>query len=279
MSAEPLGSRGSAALATDAAPSRPANGAILSVDGLIRHFGGVRAVDGASFQIEAGTVSALIGPNGAGKTTTVNLIAGALRPSGGKVTFDGTDITGRQPHQVAQARLIRTFQISREFASMTVLENLMVSPLRQSGERLGNVLFRPGRYRAEELAQLEKALGVLEEFGLYAKRDDYAGSLSGGQKRLLELARAVMADPRLLLLDEPMAGINPALTDRVAEHILRLRDGGVTFLIVEHNLEIVERICDHVVVMALGSTLATGTMAELRRNEAVVRAYLTGGAA
>ncbi len=252
---------------------------LLSVEGLVRHFGGVRAVDGASFTIEEGTISALIGPNGSGKTTTVNLIAGALRPQAGRVAFDGVDIAGRLPHQVAGHRLIRTFQISREFAAMTVLENLMVSPLHQSGERLWNVLFRPGRYRAEERAHLEQALAVLDEFGLYAKRDDYAGNLSGGQKRLLELARAVMAEPRLLLLDEPMAGINPALTDRVAEHVLRLRDAGVTFLLVEHNLEIVERICDHVVVLALGSTLATGTMAELRQDEAVVRAYLTGGGA
>ena len=160
---------------------------------------------------------------------------------------------------------------------MTVLENLMVSPQDQSGEHLVNVLFRPRRYRDEERGHVERSLEVLDEFGLYAKRDDYAGSLSGGQKRLLELARAVMADPKLLLLDEPLAGINPALTDRVADHIQRLRGSGITFLLVEHNLEVVERICDHVVVMALGATLATGTMAELRRNDAVVRAYLTGG--
>lgn len=268
-----------AATVTAGAPVRPDTGAdsILTVSDLVLHFGGVKAVDGCSFGIERGTISALIGPNGAGKTTTVNLLAGALRSQSGRIVFDGTDITGRQPHQIARQGLIRTFQISREYAAMTVLENLMVSPQNQSGEHLFNVLFRPRRYREEERRHVERALEVLEDFGLHAKRDDYAGSLSGGQKRLLELARAVMADPKLLLLDEPLAGINPALTDRVAEHIERLRDSGITFLLVEHNLEVVERICDHVVVMALGDTLATGTMAELRGNDAVVRAYLTGG--
>ena len=250
---------------------------ILAVRDLVRHFGGVKAVSGCSFEIRAGTISALIGPNGAGKTTAVNLIAGALTPQGGTVLFEGHDVTGKRPHEVASRGLIRTFQISREYPAMTVLENLMVSPQRQSGESLFNVLFRRRRYRGEERAHLERAVGVLDDFGLYEKRDDYAGSLSGGQKRLLELARAVMADPKLLLLDEPMAGINPSLMDKVAEHIQRLRDLGVTFLLVEHNLEVVERICDHVVVMALGATLATGTMAELRNDEAVVSAYLTGG--
>ena len=268
-----------AATATSGSRLRPgaAAGEVLSVSGLVCHFGGVKAVDGASFGIERGSISALIGPNGAGKTTTVNLIAGALRPQGGRVVFDGVDITGKRPHQIARQGLVRTFQISREYPAMTVLENMMVSPQDQSGEHLFNVLFRPRRYRDEERRHVERALEVLDEFGLSAKRDDYAGSLSGGQKRLLELARAVMADPKLLLLDEPLAGINPALTDRVAEHIERLRGSGITFLLVEHNLEVVERICDHVVVMALGDTLATGTMAELRRNDAVVRAYLTGG--
>ena len=262
-----------------AAPSAVRTGGMLVVEGLVRHFGGVKAVDGCSFEIEPGTISALIGPNGAGKTTTVNLVAGALRSDRGRILFDGSDLTGKRPHQIAERGLVRTFQISREYASMTVLENLMVSPLRQSGERLLNVLLRPRRWRSEEREHLERSLQVLDAFGLYAKRDDYAGSLSGGQKRLLELARAVMAAPKMLLLDEPLAGINPALTDRVADHIRRLREDGITFLLVEHNLEIVERICDHVVVMALGATLATGTMADLRKNEEVVRAYLTGGGA
>lgn len=253
---------------------------LLQVDALVRHFGGVAAVDGCSFDIARNTITGLIGPNGAGKTTTINLIAGALRPGSGRVLLDGDDVTGLVPHRLAAKGLIRTFQISREYKAMTVLENLMVSPRGQSGEKLLNVFFRSRTYRAEERRHLERALNVLDDFGLYAKRNDYAGNLSGGQKRLLELARAVMADPKLLLLDEPMAGINPALVDKVTEHIIAMRDTlGVTFLVVEHNLEVVERMCDHVVAMALGSTLATGTMAQLRANPAVVSAYLTGGEA
>lgn len=251
---------------------------ILEVRNLHRSFGGVMALTGCSFTVGRGSVTALIGPNGAGKTTLVNTVAGASRPQEGQVIFEGREITGRPSHEVALAGLIRTFQISREYPAMTVLENLMVSPQRQAGERLSTVLFHPGRYRAEERRHLERAVEVLAEFGLYDKRDDYAKNLSGGQKRLLELARAVMADPKMLVLDEPMAGINPALIDRLAEHIVRLRDTrGTTFLMVEHNLDVVERMCDQVVVMAVGQTLATGTMAELRDNEAVVSAYLTGG--
>ena len=266
------------AVSADSSPTP--TGTLLKADALVRHFGGVAAVDGCSFEIARNTITGLIGPNGAGKTTTVNLISGAIRPGAGHVIFDGDDVTGFAPHRLAAKGLIRTFQISREYKSMTVLENLMASPRNQAGERLFNVFFRSGAYKAEERRHLERSLEVLDDFGLYAKRNDYAGNLSGGQKRLLELARAVMAEPKLLLLDEPMAGINPALVDKVTEHIIAMRDTlGVTFLVVEHNLEVVERMCDHVIAMALGSTLATGTMAQLRANQAVVTAYLTGGEA
>jgi ABC-type branched-subunit amino acid transport system ATPase component len=251
---------------------------ILSVREVRRSFGGVNALSGVSFSVGRGTITALIGPNGAGKTTLVNVVAGAIKPQSGAVVFDGRDITGHSPHDVALSGLIRTFQISREYPAMTVFENLMVSPQRQAGERLSTVLFRPGRYRAEERAHIERATEILAAFGLYEKRDEYARNLSGGQKRLLELARAVMAEPKLLVLDEPMAGINPALIEQLAEHIKNLRDTyGTTFLMVEHNLDIVERMCDDVIVMAVGQTLATGTMAELRENAEVVSAYLTGG--
>ncbi|MHB1509797.1 MAG: ABC transporter ATP-binding protein [Acidimicrobiales bacterium] len=251
---------------------------ILEVRDLVRSFGGVRALTGCSFGVERGSITALIGPNGAGKTTLVNVVAGAIRPQGGKVIFDGRDVTGKPSHDVALGGLIRTFQISREYPAMTVLENLMVSPQHQAGEKLATVLFRPGKFRAEERAHVQRAVEVLAEFGLYEKRNDYARALSGGQKRLLELARAVMADPKMLVLDEPMAGINPALIERLADHIIRLRDTrGTTFLMVEHNLDVVEKMCDRAVVMAVGQTLATGTMAELRGNSEVVSAYLTGG--
>jgi ABC-type branched-subunit amino acid transport system ATPase component len=257
----------------------PADGLLVAA-GLARRFGGVQALDGCTFAVAEGTITALIGPNGAGKTTLVNVVAGAIRPDAGRAYFAGQDITARPSHQIALRGLIRTFQLSREYPQLTVLENLMVSPQRQAGERLSVALLRPGRYRAEERAHLERAVQILDDFGLYGQRDEYAKNLSGGQKRLLELARAVMAGPRLLILDEPMAGINPALVDRLSAHMLRLRDEmGMTFLMVEHNLDVVERLCDHVVVMAVGRTLATGTMAELRQNSSVVTAYLTGGAA
>jgi ABC-type branched-subunit amino acid transport system ATPase component len=251
---------------------------ILSVVGLERSFGGIQAVRGAEFDVQKGSITALIGPNGAGKSTVVNLIAGALSPDSGHVFFEDREITGRKPFQVARAGLIRTFQISREYPALTVLENLMVSPPNQVGERLFTAMFLRGRYKQQERDLVAKALLILDDFGLYAMRNEYARNLSGGQKRLLELARAVMADPMMLILDEPMAGINPALISRIGEHMLRLKEErGYTFLMVEHNLDVVERICDHVVVLAVGRTLARGTMAELRMDSEVVSAYLTGG--
>jgi ABC-type branched-subunit amino acid transport system ATPase component len=251
----------------------------LAVTGLRKAFGGVQAVRGATFSVPAGSVCALIGPNGAGKSTAVNLISGALPADEGTVLLDGTDITGWAPNRIARSGLIRTYQLSREFGRLTVLENLMVTPVGQAGESLVNVFFRPGRVRAEERRHLDQALETLRTFGLYELRDSYAGQLSGGQKRLLELARSVMAGPKVLLLDEPMAGINPALIEVIGEHIGSLRAAGVTVLMVEHNLGVVERVCDLVIVMAEGATLATGTMADLRADPAVVRAYLGGAAA
>lgn len=239
-------------------------------------FGGNHAVDGATFDVPAGSITALIGPNGAGKSTAVNMLAGAITPDSGRVELNGVDVTGWPTHRVAGAGLIRTFQLSREFGRLTVLENLMVTPMHQAGESIWNVLLRPGAIQSEETAYLERALSILENFGLAALRDNYAAELSGGQKRLLELARSVMAGPKVLLLDEPMAGINPALVERIGRHILDLRAEGVTVLMVEHNLNVVESICDRVIVMAEGKTLAVGTMAQLRADPAVVRAYLGG---
>ena len=262
--------------ATSPAADRVGTTAAVEVHDLVKGFDGVQAVRGATFSVPTGIICALIGPNGAGKSTAVNLISGALRPDSGRVRVNGTDVTGWSADRVARTGLIRTFQLSREYARMTVLENLMATPVDQAGESLINVFFRPGRVQAEERANLERAMEILGTFGLAAKRDNLAGELSGGQKRLLELARAVMAQPRMLLLDEPMAGINPALIDQIGDHIVRLRDGGVTVLMVEHNLNVVERICQHVVVMAEGKALATGSMADMRANAEVVRAYLGG---
>ena len=248
----------------------------LSCTGLHKSFGGVQAVRGATFTVPAGQICALIGPNGAGKSTAVNLMSGVLPADSGQVWLDGTDISGWPANRTAQAGLIRTYQLSREFGRLTVLENLMVAPLNPAGESLLNIFFRPGRVRAQERRNLGRALDTLSTFGLYDLRDSYADELSGGQKRLLELARSVMASPRVLLLDEPMAGINPALIDKIGEHILGLAGDGVTVLMVEHNLAVVERICDHVIVMAEGATLATGRMSQLRADPAVIRAYLGG---
>ena len=254
----------------------PAEAPILEVEDMYHSFGGLQAVDGCSFTIPRGSLAAVIGPNGAGKSTMVNVVSGALARQRGRVRFDGSEISGWAPHRIALRGLIRTFQISREFGGMTVLENLLVTAPDQRGERLWNALFRPGLGRRQDRELVSRALELLDTFDLFALRNDYARTLSGGQKRLLELARAVMAEPKLLLLDEPMAGVNPALIDRLARHIQRLNAQGITFVLIEHNLEVVERICDHVVVMAVGRTLATGRMADLRRNREVVTAYLGG---
>ncbi|HLJ60301.1 MAG TPA: ABC transporter ATP-binding protein [bacterium] len=249
---------------------------ILEVEGLSHAFGGVRAVAGCAFSLDAGRVGALIGPNGAGKSTVVNLLAGALPLQQGRIVFDGGDISRWPMYRIARRGLIRTFQLSREFGGLSVLENMLVPPPDQPGERLRNVLFRPSLGRREDRRHVSKALDVLNTFGLYVLRDQYARNLSGGEKRLLELARAVMAEPKLLVLDEPMAGVNPALVERLCEHILRLRESGITLLLVEHNLRVVDRICDQVIVMAYGRTLAIGQMAELRNDPEVVKAYLGG---
>jgi len=254
--------------------SQPAE--ILQVEHVTHAFGGVKAIDDCSFTVPRGQITALIGPNGAGKSTLVSVVSGYYPPQSGRVLFDGQDITKWQPYRRGGDGLIRTFQISRGYGGMTVLENMMVPPQGQAGEQLLNAIFRPKMVAAQERQNLAKALDLLDTFGLYAKRDEYARNLSGGQKRLLEMARALMAEPKLLLLDEPMAGVNPALADQLAQHIVSLCKTGVTFLLIEHNLGIVDQICDHVIVMASGRALTTGTMAQVRANQEVVAAYLGG---
>ena len=249
---------------------------VLVSRGLRKAFGGVLAVEDATFAVPRSQITALIGPNGAGKSTEVSMLSGALRPDGGEVVLEGTDVTGWPANRIAHAGLIRTFQLSRELGRLTVLENLMVTPRNQLGESLGNIFFRPGAVMRQEREYVSRALEILNTYGLYELRDNYAHDLSGGQKRLLELSRAVMAEPNVLLLDEPMAGINPALIDRISEHIVGLRDRGVTILMVEHNLQVVERISQHVIVMAVGRTLATGKLVDLREMPEVVQAYLGG---
>ena len=248
---------------------------ILDVRQLVKSFGGLRAVDNCSFTVATGSVTGLIGPNGAGKSTAANLITGFLRADSGTMLFDGSDIAHLPAHRIALRGLTRTFQITRELERMTVTENLLAAPHNQLGESFWLGLLAPPAVRRQENEYLQRALKLLQDFDLYNLRDEYAGNLSGGQRRLLELARVVMTQPKLLLLDEPFAGINPVLASRLSDYIEALcHEQGITFLIIEHNLAMVERLCTTVIVMALGRTIAEGTMAELRENAAVVDAYL-----
>ena len=246
----------------------------LSCEGLTRAFQGVRAVNGATFEVPNGQITALIGPNGAGKTTVVNILSGSLTSDAGRVCIGSTDVTNWPSHRIARLGLMRTFQLSRELGGLTVLENLLVAPLNQAGESLRNVFFHPAKVKIQEREDAERALDILNIYGLYKLRDMRASDLSGGQKKLLEISRAVMASPTILLLDEPMAGVNPVLIDQIGGYILDLKAKGVTVLMVEHNLKVVEKICDYVIVLAEGRTLATGRLSELRENKDVVQAYL-----
>jgi ABC-type branched-subunit amino acid transport system ATPase component len=250
---------------------------LLKVRELARNFGGVRAVDGVNFDVEAGTVTGLIGPNGAGKTTALGMIAGAIKPSAGAVVFDDRDITTKTPMAVARLGLIRTFQISSEFARLTLLENLLVAAPDHPGESLAGSLLRGGRaWKTCERELVEQGRELLARFELSSKEDEYAGNLSGGQKRLLEIMRALMAKPKLLLLDEPMAGVNPTLGRKIEGHLRELGETGLTMLMIEHELGVVERLCDRVIVMAQGKVISEGTMESLRKNQEVLDAYLVG---
>jgi ABC-type branched-subunit amino acid transport system ATPase component len=197
-----------------------------------------------------------------------------MRCDSGREFIGETDVTDWPSHKVARLGLLRTFQLSRELGGLTVLENLLAAPAHQAGESLVNVFCRPGLIRRQERENAERALDLLDIYGLYRHRDTRARELSGGQKKLLEIARAVMAEPRILLLDEPMAGVNPALIELIGGYILDLKERGVTILMIEHNLNVVEQICDYVIVLAEGRTLATGLLSELRQNTDVVKAYL-----
>jgi ABC-type branched-subunit amino acid transport system ATPase component len=255
--------------------SEPA-GAILTAADLHKQFGGVHAVSGTSFTVPAGQITGMIGPNGAGKSTVLNIIAGVLRPDAGTVSYRGHDITGHPPYRVARQGVTRTFQLSAEFSALTVLENLLVAAPEQRGERLRQAALGKRYWRAQERKNVEVARELLARFEMSASEDEYAGNLSGGQKRLLELMRALMARPALLLLDEPMAGVSPALSRRIEQYLLDLRGEGLTMLMVEHELAVVERLCDPVIVMAQGRVISQGTMADVRADQGVLDAYLIG---
>jgi neutral amino acid transport system ATP-binding protein len=250
----------------------------LRVQNLEKHFGGITAVDGASFEVESGSLTGLIGPNGAGKSTTFNCITGVHEPDGGTVMFQGEDITGRSPPEIANRGLVRTFQIARELEEMTVLENMMLAPPDQIGEKLYNAVL-PGLRDdviEQEIELREDVWEMLELFEIDHLAEEEAGNLSGGQRKLLELARALMVDPEMLLLDEPFAGVNPTLEEKLLDRIHDLTEQGYTFLLVEHDMDLIMENCEHVIVMHQGTVLAEGTPAEIKNDDRVVEAYLGG---
>jgi branched-chain amino acid transport system ATP-binding protein len=250
---------------------------VIAAHNICKSFGGVRAVDDCSLTVERGQILGLIGPNGAGKTTLFNILAGSMRPDSGKIELDGEEITGRAPHELFRRGLVRTFQIAHELARMTVLENLMVVPSGQSGESLLTAWFRPSLVARQERAVRRQAEDVLARLRLADLRFELAGNLSGGQKKLLELGRAMMTEAKMVLLDEIGAGVNRTLMAELASYIEELnRDAGYSFCIIEHDMDLIQRLCHPVVVMAEGRILARGGMAEIRANESVVEAYLGG---
>ncbi len=261
-----------------AAPTTRNGGPILEAADVVKHFGGIFAVDGASLDVREGSITALIGPNGAGKTTFFNVITGFYGPDGGAATFQGSSILGRPPHAIARLGMVRTFQITKALSRMPVIDNMMLAAPDQPGERIIGLLTRPGASRRREKEIRDEAMELLGVFNLEPLADHYAGTLSGGQRKLLELARALMTRPRLLLLDEPMAGINPTLGRRLLDHMQRLRaEQGVTFLFIEHDMEVVMNHSDRVIVMAEGRVIADGTPDEVRADKRVIDAYLGSG--
>jgi neutral amino acid transport system ATP-binding protein len=248
---------------------------ILEVEGVEKRFGGVRAVDGTSFGVERGSITALIGPNGAGKSSLFDVVSGFERADGGAIRLDGHSIYRLPAYAIARRGLVRTFQLTKTLSVMSVLDNMLLAAPRHPGERLGGWFVRPLAARRREREARARALELLETFSLGALADEYAGTLSGGQRKLLELARALMLAPRLVLLDEPLAGVNPTLGRRLLEHIEDLRrSDGTTVLFVEHDMEVVMNHSDRVIVMAQGRVIADGPPQDVRRNDVVVEAYL-----
>ena len=251
---------------------------MIKVKDLHMHFGGIHAVNGVSLSIEGGSITGLIGPNGAGKTTLFNVIAGAYKPLSGKVYLDGADITGLPPHELFAKGMLRTFQIAHEFPTLTVRENLMMVPPGQSGEKLLDTWLHPTRVRSEELQVQAKADEVIEFLQIETVANEFAGNLSGGQKKLLELGRTMMVDAKIVFLDEVGAGVNRTLLNTLGDAILRLQsERGYTFCMIEHDMDFVSRLCDPIIVMAEGTVLAQGHIDEVKANEQVIEAYLGTG--
>jgi len=270
------GPGGRAAMAGGPPPAAPAGATVLEVAHLVRDFGGVRAVSDVSFGVRSGTLTGLIGPNGAGKSTLLAVLAGTLPASSGRVIYLGQDITPLPAFRRARAGLVRTFQLASEFKRLTVLENLLSAVPGHRGDSLHGAMLGRRYWRADESAAAARAWALLQRFGLAEAANEHAGDLSGGQRRLVEIMRALMAEPRMLLLDEPMAGVHPRLARQIGRELVALCAEGMTILMVEHELAIMDEFCDPVLVMAEGALLAEGNMAELRARQEVVEAYLVG---
>lgn len=247
---------------------------MLSVQGVVKSFGGFRALNGCQLEIRAGGITGIMGPNGAGKSTLFNVIAGLIPPDEGGIALEGSDVGGLAPHRLAARGLVRTFQISRELGELTVLENMLLGQPRQSGERVTLAFLGGRRVRDEESRAIGKARSLLEQVDLWHLANEPARNLSGGQKKLLEISRALMLDPKIILLDEPTAGVSPLMSSILVKTIAQLRDRGLTFAIIEHDMDMIAELCDPIYVLAEGRTLTSGTFREVAANADVMRAYL-----
>jgi branched-chain amino acid transport system ATP-binding protein len=248
--------------------------AVIDVQNVSKSFGGLRAVNNCSLRVERGSITGLIGPNGAGKSTLFNLVAGNITPDSGKIVFDGQDVTGLPPHKLFHRGMLRTFQIAHEFSNMTALENLMMVPSGQKGESLLSTWLMPGAVKAQDAEVKRKALDVIDFLKLGHVKNELAGNLSGGQKKLLELGRTMMVDAKVVLLDEVAAGVNRTLLQDLAANIERMnQELGYTFFVIEHDMDLIGRLCDPVIVMAAGEKIAEGPMKEIRADPAIIEAY------
>ena len=247
---------------------------LLAATGLVKTFGGITAINQATIAVAPGSITGLIGPNGAGKTTLFNLLSNFIQPDQGQVLFDGAPIQNLPPHHITQLGMVRTFQVARVLSRLSVMENMLLATQKQTGERFWRTWLQPSRIAREERASRNQAMAILDSVGLAHKAADYAGGLSGGQRKLLEMARALMTRPKLILLDEPAAGVNPTLINQICNHITTWNREGLSFLIIEHNMDVIMSLCDRVWVLAEGKNLAVGTPSEVQTNPQVLDAYL-----